>query len=70
MTTPSKGPRTIITSRVPNDVFRILEDRRHAAGVSSVSQYIADLLASYAGRADLIRELDEKALPNGAVTAA
>lgn len=67
---PSKGLRTAITSRIPVDVYEILEDQRRVAGVSSVSQYIADLLASYAGRADLMRELDEQALPSGAVTAA
>ncbi|SDC55586.1 hypothetical protein [Rhodococcus tukisamuensis] len=54
---PSKGPRTVVTSRVPTDVYEILEDWRIAAGVGSVSQYIADVLAMYAGRADLVREL-------------
>lgn len=60
---PSKGDRTRVISRIPTDVYEILEDRRRAAGVGSVSQYVADLLANYAGRADLIRELDGKALP-------
>ena len=57
MAMASKGARTVVTSRLPNDVFEILEDRRIAAGVGSVSQYIADVLALYAGRADLVREL-------------
>lgn len=66
----SKGARTLVTSRVPNDVFEILEARRRAAGVGSVSQYIADLLAASAGRTDLMRELDEEALPKEVVSAA
>lgn len=70
MAMASKGPRTVVTSRVPDDVYKILEDRRRAAGVGSVSQYVADLLASYAGRTDLIRELDQKALPKEVAPAA
>lgn len=63
MAMTSKGPRTTVTSRVPTDVYEILERRRVEAGVGSLSQFIADLLASYSGRTDLIRELDSKALP-------
>lgn len=63
MAMASKGRRTSITSRIPTDVYEILEDRRRDAGVGSLSQYIADLLANYTGRTDLIRELDSKVLP-------
>ncbi|PZU04700.1 MAG: toxin-antitoxin system [Gordonia sp. (in: high G+C Gram-positive bacteria)] len=59
----SKGERRRITSRIPIDVYMILEARRQDAGVDSLNQYIADLLANYAGRTDLIRELDSKVLP-------
>lgn len=62
MAMASKGSRKMVTSRVPTDVYEILEGQRRAAGVGSVSQYVADLLAVYAGRTDLIRELDTKAL--------
>lgn len=63
MAMASKGARTVVTSRVPTDVYEILERRRVEAGVGSLSQFIADLLASYSGRTDLIRELDSQALP-------
>lgn len=56
----SKGPRTSITSRIPTDVYKILEERRRAEGVGSLSQYIADLLARDTGRTDLILELGQK----------
>lgn len=63
MAMASKGERTNVTSRIPTEVYEILEARRRAAGVGSLSQYIADLMALYTGRTDLIRELDSKALP-------
>ena len=60
---PSKGHRRFLGARVPQEVYDILEDQRKAAGVGSLSQFIADLLAGYTGRPDLIRELDKTALP-------
>lgn len=63
MAMASKGRRTSVTSRIPTDVYEILEEARRDAGVGSLSQYIADLLANYTGRTDLIRELDSKVLP-------
>lgn len=63
MAMASKGRRTNVTSRIPTDVYEILEAARREAGVGSLSQYIADLLANYTGRTDLIRELDSKVLP-------
>lgn len=70
MAMASKGERKRITSRIPTDVYEILEQRRQEAGVGSLNQYIADLLASYSGRRDLIRELDSKALPEEVLPAA
>lgn len=62
MPMPSKGARKPLTVRVPEALYDVLEDRRQAAGVSSVSQYVSDLLADYAGRRDLIMELDQEVL--------
>ncbi|WP_092808374.1 hypothetical protein [Rhodococcus globerulus] len=59
----SKGERRFLGARVPEEVYDILEDQRNVAGVSSLSQFVADLLAGYTGRPDLIRELDKKTLP-------
>ncbi|WP_420880705.1 hypothetical protein [Rhodococcus sp. (in: high G+C Gram-positive bacteria)] len=70
MAMASKGPRTLVASRVPDDVYQILEERRLATGVGSVSQFVADLLSGYAGRADLMRELDYEALLKGVLPAA
>ncbi|NMM91949.1 hypothetical protein B2J88_48090 [Rhodococcus sp. SRB_17] len=66
----SKGERRLLAARIPTEVYRILEDRRRDAGVGSLSQYVADLLASYTGRTDLIRELDSKVLPQDVLPAA
>ncbi|KZL30492.1 MULTISPECIES: ribbon-helix-helix protein, CopG family [Rhodococcus] len=59
----SKGSRRVITSRVPSDLYEILEQHRRAAGVRSLSQFVADVLASHFGRADLILELEPDLLP-------
>lgn len=66
----SKGPRTVVTSRVPNDLYEILEARREEAGVHSVSQFVSYVLADYVGRTDLILEVDQKALPKEGVVPA
>lgn len=58
----SKGQRKALTVRVPGALYDVLEDRRQAAGVSSVSQYVSDLLADHSGRPDLVRELDQEVL--------
>lgn len=63
MAMASKGHRKSVTARIPTDVYEILQRERHDSGVGSLSQYVADLLASHAGRTDLVRELDLKALP-------
>ncbi|NKR30131.1 toxin-antitoxin system [Rhodococcus hoagii] len=62
MAAPHKGPRTRVVSRVPDAVYAELERRRIAAGVSSVSQYVSDLLASTTGYRELVRELDQEVL--------
>ncbi|ARE34221.1 hypothetical protein A0W34_13585 [Rhodococcus sp. BH4] len=66
----SKGNRRFLGARVPQEVYEILEDQQREAGVGSLSQFIADLLAGYTGRPDLIRELDKKALPREVLPAA
>lgn len=60
MPMPSKGSRKQITLRIPTDLYETLERRRTDAGISSVSQYVSDLLAGYAGREDLVRELGQE----------
>lgn len=62
MAMASKGERRFLASRIPEEVYDILEDQRNAAGVVSMSQFIADLLADYTGRPDLIRELNSEKL--------
>ena len=45
MARPSKGDRGAHMVKTHEDVARLLVDRVAASGVSSVSQYVADLLA-------------------------
>lgn len=56
MPNPSKGARTRLVSRVPDPVYNEIERRRREAGVSSVSQYVADLLAATTGHMELVAE--------------
>ncbi|NKS02590.1 hypothetical protein GS528_16550 [Rhodococcus hoagii] len=53
----SKGARTRVVTRVPDEVAEALEEGRKNAGVESLSQYVADLLAYCTGNAALAREL-------------
>jgi hypothetical protein len=48
-----KGPRRLVASRIPEDVYGELAVRAHAAGTST-SQFIADCMAVYVGRPDLV----------------
>lgn len=48
-------------SRVPEDVYALIAARAQAAGVSSPSQYIADVLSIHVGRPDQARELGQGA---------
>ncbi len=59
----SKGDRERVTTRVPMPVHAELERRRIAAGVSSESQYLADILAILTGHNDLVVELNQEELP-------
>jgi hypothetical protein len=43
-------------------VYSELEKLRQEAGVRSMSQYIADLLAMHVGRPELARELNQEVL--------
>ncbi|WP_139277883.1 hypothetical protein [Rhodococcus marinonascens] len=63
MPTPSKGERSRVSTRVPKPVAEELERRRIAAGASSESQFLADLLAAWTGHKDLVVELDQEVLP-------
>lgn len=56
----SKGPRTVVMSRVPDEVYAILKDRcRHEGAATSLSQFVSDILAHYVDRPDLAVELTE-----------
>ncbi len=48
--------------RTPTPVYAELVKLSAAAGVSCVSQYLADLLALHVGRPDLVRELNQEVL--------
>lgn len=63
MPTPSKGPRREVKTRVPEDVREVLEVMAANSGASSLSQYVADLLSSLAGRPDLVREIHQEVMP-------
>lgn len=54
---PSLGERKRL-GRVPDELYELLEIERKKAGVSSVSQYVSDLLCLRAERPDLVRELN------------
>ncbi|RDH75458.1 toxin-antitoxin system [Mycolicibacterium moriokaense] len=47
-------------TRPHREVWREVHDRQRAAGVSSVSQYVADVLAIHVGREDLVVELGRR----------
>ena len=49
-----------------DNVARLLIDRVAASGVSSESQYVADLLAIHVGLPDFVRELNQAAIANSA----
>jgi len=62
----AKGDRKAYTVRPPIEVAPLLEEKFAQSGVSSMAQYMADLLAIHAGRPDLVRELgkvDKEVLP-------
>lgn len=56
----SKGSRTVVMSRVPDEIYAILKDRcRHEGAATSISQFVSDILAHYVDRPDLAVELTE-----------
>lgn len=59
MPQPHKGDRHKILARPVNNVYEELEKMRMAAGVSSMSQYMSDLLAIWSGMPELARELNQ-----------
>jgi hypothetical protein len=64
MAQPHKGPRRLVQTRIPEQVYAELVRRAHEAGTST-SQYIADSMAISVGRDDLVWELgrEREALP-------
>ncbi|MEE2033378.1 hypothetical protein [Rhodococcus chondri] len=59
---PSKGQRDYVTIRVPKEITPALDAALSARGVTSRSQYLADLVCHHLGRADLAIELDPSVL--------
>jgi len=59
MAQPHKGPRRLVQSRIPEEVYAEVVKRAHAAGMSA-SQWIADTVALSVGRPDLVRELNRE----------
>lgn len=55
-----KGERTYYPVRPPIQVAPLLQEMVRDSGVSSISQYLADLVAIHVGRPDLARELGKK----------
>ncbi|GJJ21948.1 toxin-antitoxin system [Mycolicibacterium goodii] len=62
MPQPHKGERRPVLVRPVDAVYSELEKLRQEAGVRSMSQYIADLLAMHVGRPELARELNQEVL--------
>lgn len=57
---PYPGRRTLVQTRPHREVWTAVHKRQKSAGVSSVSQYVADVLAMHVGREDLVVELGRK----------
>lgn len=56
----SLGERRPITTRLHPSLIEDLHQLRRDAGVKTMSQFVADLLALHAGRPELVRELDKE----------
>jgi hypothetical protein len=56
----NKGERPTHSVRPDREVSERLKQKVAEAGVSSLSQYVADLLALHVGLPHLVRELDKK----------
>lgn len=55
-----RGGRTLVQTRPHREVWLAVHERQKATGVSSVSQYVADVLALHVDREDLVVELGLK----------
>ncbi|XTP38635.1 hypothetical protein ACORG1_34880 (plasmid) [Mycobacterium sp. TJFP1] len=55
-----RGLRTLVQTRPHREVWLAVHERQKATGVSSVSQYVADVLALHVDREDLVVELGLK----------
>lgn len=58
MPMPSKGERKPLTVRIPQELIKTLEEQQSSAGVTSLGQYLADLIAIVNDREDLALELN------------
>ncbi|GAA4826050.1 MULTISPECIES: toxin-antitoxin system [Tomitella] len=56
MAMPSKGQRSYIPVRLPVQLLEAVERARANEGVSSRSQYVADVLAEHLGAHELVEE--------------
>ena len=61
MAQPHKGERRLVGTRLARDVHDEVQ-RRAAESGTSVSQYVADVMAAHVGRSDEIREIPADAL--------
>lgn len=57
---PHKGDRVLLQTRPHREVWDAIRARAREAGASSVSQYVADVLAMHVGKDDLVVELGRK----------
>ncbi len=62
MPLPSKGERRLMGTRVTLELGALVEQAARDRGCSSVSQYLADLIAVAHNRPDLVRELNQEEL--------
>lgn len=62
MARPSKGARAYHMVKLHPEVLSRLAEKTAEAGVSSVSQYGADVLALYVGMPEHVRELNQTAI--------
>ncbi|MDJ0363275.1 hypothetical protein [Rhodococcus sp. H29-C3] len=60
MPMPSKGERKPLTVRIPLELIKTLEEQQSSAGVTSLGQYLADLIAIVNDREDLALELNRR----------
>jgi hypothetical protein len=63
MSRESKGERWVLTVRPDREVSERVKQLAAETGASSVSQYVADLLALHVGMPERLRELNQEVLP-------